>query len=137
MSYTKNNRERRNCSGFTLVEVLVGIAIFVIVMGAAFGAFVALIKLANASQANILAVELADEQFEIIRNMPYLSVGLTDGIPQGVLPQTQTLTRGGFTFTVTLIVRNENLSTSTVQASSKLIEVDVACPSCKSGFSPI
>jgi len=124
-------------SGFTLVEVLVGTAIFLIVAGAAYGAFVALIRLANESQANILAVELADEQFEIVRNMPYTNVGLTDGIPQGVLPQTQTLTRGGFTFTVTLVIRNQNLSTSTVQASTKLVEVDVVCSSCQGGFTPV
>jgi len=123
--------------GFTLAEVLVGTAIFLIVAGAAYGAFVSLLRLANASQANILAVELADEQFETIRNMPYTNVGLTNGIPQGVLPQTQTLARGGFTFIVTLIIRNENLSTSTVQASSKLIEVDVACTSCQGSFTPV
>lgn len=123
--------------GFSLVEVIVGTALFVIVAAAAYGAFVALIRLANESQANILAVELADEQFETIRNMPYVNVGLTNGIPLGVLPQTQTLVRGGFTFTVTLIIRNQNLSTSTVQASSKLVEVDVACASCQGGFAPV
>ena len=69
--------------------------------------------------------------------MPFVSIGLTDGIPHGVLPQNQTLVRGGFTFNVTLVVRNVNLSTSTVQASSKLIEVDVACPSCQTDFKPI
>jgi hypothetical protein len=50
---------------------------------AAYGAYVSLIRLANANQARILAVELADEQFEAIRNMPFVNVGLTDGIPQG------------------------------------------------------
>ena len=108
-----------------------------IVAGAAYGAFVALLRLANVSQANILAVELADEQFETISNMPYTNVGLTNGIPQGVLPQTQTLVRGGFTFTVTLVIRAQNLSTSTVQASVKIIEVDVACASCQGSFTPV
>jgi prepilin-type N-terminal cleavage/methylation domain-containing protein len=130
-------RDFRLFSGFTLIEVLIGTAIFLIVAGAAYGAFVALLRLANVSQANILAVELADEQFETIRNMPYTNVGLTNGIPQGVLPQTQTLVRGGFTFTVTLVIRAQNLSTSTVQASSKLIEVDVACTSCQGSFTPV
>ena len=135
MSYIKNDQKKTR--GFTLVEVLVGTAIFLIVAAAAYGGFVSLLQIANASQAHILAVELADEQFEIIRNMPYVNVGLTNGIPQGVLPQTQTLTRGGFTFTVTLVIRNQDLSTSTVQASTKLVEVDVACASCQQSFTPI
>ena len=108
-----------------------------IVAGAAYGAFIALLRLANASQANILAVELADEQFETIRNMPYTNVGLTTGIPQGVLPQTQTLLRGGFTFTVTLVIRNQDLVGQGVQASVKEIEVDVACASCQGSFTPV
>ena len=117
--------------GFTLVEVLVGTAIFLIVAMAFYSAFVSLIQLAGGIQARTLAVELADEQFEIVRNMPYTSVGLTNGIPVGILPQTQSLTRGGYTFTVNLTVRSINLSTSTVQASDKLVEVDVECPTCK------
>ena len=120
--------------GFTLVEVLVGTAVFLVVALAAYGAYVSIIRLANADQARILAVELADEQFEAIRNMPFVNVGLTDGIPLGVLPQNQTLVRGGFTFNVTLVVRNINLSTSTVQASSKTVEVDITCPSCQTNF---
>jgi prepilin-type N-terminal cleavage/methylation domain-containing protein len=131
MSFIKNN------SGFTLVEVLIGTAIFLIVAGAAYGAFVALLRLANVSQANILAVELADEQFETIRNMPYTNVGLTNGIPQGVLPQTQTLVRGGFTFTVTLVIRSQDLVGQGVQASVKQVEVDIACASCQGSFTPV
>jgi prepilin-type N-terminal cleavage/methylation domain-containing protein len=125
--------------GFTLVEVLVGTALFLVVAMAFYGAFTSLFQLASGSQARTLAVELADEQFEIVRNMPYINVGLTNDTietPYGVLPPTQTLTRGGYTFTVNLTVRNINLSTTTVQASDKLVEVDVECPACKD-FQPV
>jgi len=122
--------------GFSLIEVLVGTALFLIVAMAFYGAFTSLIQLAEGSQSRTAAVQLADEQFEIIRNMPYLSVGLTNGIPQGILPQTQTVTRGGSVFTVNLTVRNINLSSSTVQASDRLVEVNIACDLCKD-FQPI
>ncbi len=122
--------------GFTLIEVMVGVAIFLIVASAIYSSFVSITKLAKGSQARSLAVELADEQFEIIRNLPYSSIGLTNGIPQGVLPQNQTLNRGGMSFEVLLTVRNINLSTSTVQASDKLVEIEVNCPGC-SNFQPI
>ena len=46
--------------GFTLVEVLVGTAVFLVVSIAVYNAYVALIHLANANQARLLAVELAD-----------------------------------------------------------------------------
>ncbi|MFA6554394.1 MAG: carboxypeptidase regulatory-like domain-containing protein [Candidatus Paceibacterota bacterium] len=117
--------------GFSLVEVLVGSAIFLIVAMAVYGSFVSLLQLASGSQARTLATQLVAEQFEIIRNMPYVNVGLTTGIPLGVLPQTQTLTRGGMTFDVGLTIRNINLSTSSVQASSKLVEINVDCSNCK------
>ena len=47
--------------GFTLVEVLVGTSLFLIVAAAVYGTYASLLKLANANQAHILAVELADE----------------------------------------------------------------------------
>ena len=129
------NRESTK-KGFTLVEVLVGTAIFLIVAMAVFGAFTSLLQLASGAQSRTLAVELADEQFEIIRNMPYVSVGLNDGIPLGILPQTQTLVRGGYAFTVGLTIRNINLATSSLQASDKLVEISVTCPNCKD-FQPV
>ena len=122
--------------GFTLVEIIVGVAVFLIVVTAAYGAYSSLFQLTRTNQAKLLAVDLADEQLEIVRNMPYVNVGLTTGIPVGVLPQTQTLTRGGIPFTVGLTVRNLDLSTSTYQASSKLVEVTINCSTCKS-FIPI
>jgi len=48
--------------GFTLIEVLVGAAVFLVVAFAAYNAYVTLIRLANANQARLIAVELADEQ---------------------------------------------------------------------------
>ena len=58
-----------NKKGFSLIEVLIGTAVFLMVATAVYGVFVSLFKLAAANQANILAVELADEQFEIIRRL--------------------------------------------------------------------
>jgi len=117
--------------GFTLIEVLVGSAIFLIVAVAIYGSFTSLMKLANGNNARNLAVQLASEQFEIVRNMPYTKVGLETGIPQGILPRNQVLSRGGVDFDVLLTIRNVNLSTTTVQASSKLVEIEVDCPLCQ------
>ena len=119
------------------MEVLVGSALFLIVSVSAYSAFISILRLANASQSRIIAVQLADEQFEIVRNMPYVNVGLTNGIPLGVLPQTRTVNRGGFTYIVTLVIRNINLATSSIQSSSKMVEVDISCPECNPSFTPV
>lgn len=116
---------------FTLIEVVVGSALFLVVALAAYGAYTSLFQVAQLNQTKLLAIALADEQFEIIRNMPYANVGLTTGIPQGTLPRMQNITRGGVPFAVTLTIRNVNLATSTYQASSKLVEVAVSCETCK------
>ncbi len=122
--------------GFSLIEVMVGTAIFLIVAVAVYSSIVSITHLAQGSQARNLAVELAAEQLEIIRNLPYSSIGLTNGIPLGVLSQNQTLNRGGMSFNVLLTIRNINLSTTTVQASDKLVEVEVNCPGCRN-FQPV
>ena len=123
-------------NGFSLIEVVVGSALFLVIALAAYGAFTSLFQVVQLNQTKFLAIALADEQFEIIRNMPYSNVGLTTGIPQGTLPQTQTITRGSIPFTVTLTIRNVDLASSTYQASSKLVVVDIACSTCKN-FTPV
>lgn len=130
------NIDNKKATGFTLIEVLVGTFIFSIVAIAIYGSYTSLIRLANSSQARTGAVQLAAEQFEIIRNMPYSDIGLTNGIPLGILPQNQTLTRGGTDYNVLLTIRNVNLATSSVQASEKLVQIEVDCPSCIN-FEPV
>jgi len=132
--------------GFTLVEVVVGAAIFLIVALAAYSAYSSVFQLANSNQSRILAVGLADEQFEILRNMPYSNIGEVNGIPAGTIPQTQTLTRGGISFTVTTVIRNIDLPFDGIMGSTtnndlkpadnKLAQITVSCDSCK-GFQPV
>jgi prepilin-type N-terminal cleavage/methylation domain-containing protein len=132
LRYNKNiHRE-----GFSLIEIMVGSAIFLIVAIAAYQAYTSLLQVAQLNKAKLLAIDLADEQFEIIRNMPYANVGLTTGIPQGTLPQTRIVTRGNLAFTVNLTIRNVNLSSSTYQVSSRVVEVEITCDSCKD-FRPV
>ncbi len=129
----KKNYTRR---GFTLVEVIVGTAIFIIVATAVYSSFVVITKLARNNQARSIAVQLANEQFEIVRNLPYTDVGIKNAIPPGVLTKHQEIVRGGIVFNVLLTVRNINLATTTIQASDKLVEVEINCLECAS-FEPV
>src|ERR1700733_10128339 len=104
--------------GFTLIEAVIGTALFLIVALAVYQVYVAIFNLIDTNQVQVLAIDLANEQFEIARNMPYASVGTVDGLPAGVIPEMQEFTRGGIPFTVTTIVRSIALSLGSVNASS-------------------
>lgn len=131
--------------GFTMVETIVGIAVFLVISLALYQVYVSLFSVASASQYKILAISLANEQFEIIRNLPYSDVGEVSGIPNGKIPHSQQFVRGGITFTVITTIRNIDLPfdgtlggtpNDLSPADNKLAEVEVRCDTCK-GYIPI
>jgi len=133
--------------GFTLIETLVGAAVFLIVAIAAYGAYVGVFQLANLNQSRIIAVNLVDEQFEMIRNMPYSNIGILNGVPSGVLPASTTVVRGGVTFEVDYTIRDVDLpfggtfgsttNNDTSPADNKFIQISASCLSCQNNFTPI
>ena len=131
--------------GLTLVEVVVGVALFLVISMSVYGGFSSLYNVVQASHVKITATALVNEQFEIVRNLRYSDVGIDNAIPDGVLAHLQTLTRDGMSFLVTTTVRNiddafdgkigqspNDLS----PADYKLVEIEVSCDTCKN-FSPI
>lgn len=131
--------------GFTLVETLVGVALFLIIALASYQAYVSLFALISQNQYKILGLNLANEQFEIVRNLPYSDVGIQNGLPRGKVPHIQNLVRGGVSYVVTTTIRNVDQTfdgtlggtpNDISPADNKLVEVEVTCPTCKS-FSPI
>jgi len=74
-------------NGFTFIDVLVGTALLIIVMVGIFTGFQLLFRVLAQSQGRIIALALANEQIEIIRNLSYQDIGTQDGIPPGEIPQ--------------------------------------------------
>jgi prepilin-type N-terminal cleavage/methylation domain-containing protein len=136
-----NGRIRsEQAAGFTLVEVLVAAGLFVIISLSVYHAYVAVIRVTELSQSKIVATNLANEWFEISRNIPYSDLGVKGGIVPGNLPQNVAVTRGGITFDVTITVRNidrafdgtvDSEPPDTMPADNKLVEVIVSCDSCQ------
>lgn len=87
-------------SGFTLVEILVGIALLIIIFTGLFGIFQLGMKIISYSKAQTIAIALANEKIEEIRNLPYKDIGTVGGIPPGVISEILTLTRNKITFTI-------------------------------------
>src|SRR4051812_21682643 len=59
-----------NDAGFTLIEVLVAIAILTTVMTAATGFFINSIKTAGGQSSRQVAIYLADQQLEAVQSLP-------------------------------------------------------------------
>lgn len=131
--------------GFTLIESLVGVAVFVIIAVSVYQAYTATMNAVRVSRLKVTATALANEQFEIIRNLPYDDVGVTGSIPNGEIPHIQNLIRGGAEFVVETAIRNiDDPFDGTIggfpndlsPADYRLAESEISCPSC-SGFPPL
>lgn len=126
--------------GFTLVEVIFATVIFATVVISIYNGYAGLTSLISASRDKIAAADLLNEQFEIVRNMPFVNIGLVAGLPPGVLEPSSILTKDGRNFTVTRIVRNiddpfdgliDGNPKDFSPADYKMVEISVDCPNCK------
>ena len=131
--------KKMNVRGFTLIELTVAIAIFIIFAIGIYSTLSMVFKVVYQSRMKILETALLSEQLEIAHNLPYDSVGLVNGIPSGVLQHTQTITRDGANFTVITSVRNIDdpfdgtlggTPNDTAPADYKQVEISGICNSC-------
>jgi len=125
--------------GFTLVEVLVATAIFLLFSIGIYSSIVMVFKIVYQSRIRILETAVLSEELEVARNLPYDSVGIVNGIPDGVLSHQKTITRNGIIFDLTTSVRNiddpfdgilNGSPNDTAPADYKLVEVSAICENC-------
>lgn len=136
--YSKFLGSRGN-RGLSYVETVVSVAIFAAVSLMLYTTYSRVFIVARAAQARVNAIALADEQFEIARNLPFSQIGTVGGIPPGVMQHVQLLTKGGMVFVATTTVRNidqpfDGTAGGTPNdlspADNKLVEIDINCISC-------
>jgi len=131
-----HNFNSPNKLGFTLVEVLVSMAIFLLFAMAIYGGITFVFKIVYNSRVQILETSLISEQLEIIRNMDFADIGILQGVPAGVLPYSQIIERDGIPFTLITTVRNIDdpfdgtaggTPNDTSPADYKLVEISAIC----------
>lgn len=131
--------------GFTLIEVLIGSTVFLMIALSAYKAFGILMDAVLESQAKIAATEVANERFEIMRNLPYVDVGIVGGLPVGKLPRNVVVIRDNYSFNITTAVRSVDdpfdgtiggTPNDTAPADYKIADLDINCTNCKI-FTPL
>jgi prepilin-type N-terminal cleavage/methylation domain-containing protein len=132
--YSSNNK------GFTLIEVLVGTVIFVLVALSAYKAFGVLMDGVSVARAKVAATSIANEKFEIIRNLPYSDVGIVGGLPVGKIARNQTIVRDNYSFNIVTAIRSiDDPFDGTIggnpndlsPADYKMADLDISCSNCK------
>lgn len=95
-----NKIKFRKNKGISFIDVLVGTSLLTIVFLGIFGSYQLLLKIVNQNQIKIIATAVATQQIEIIKNLPYESVGLKGGFPEGDLEISTTTVRNSINFTI-------------------------------------
>lgn len=72
--------------GFTLIEAIVGIAIFTLLASGIMGAILALQQSVKVARERTELSSLVSADLELVRNLPYTQVGTINGNPSGSLP---------------------------------------------------
>lgn len=146
MKQTHNNflllppsRSSQTNSGFTLIEILIAIGLFLIIAFGIYFTYANLIQVIGRVRTHTLATSILNKEIEIIRNLPFDSVGLIGGSPPGVIAPSKDITYEGQQFTIDAFVRNiddpfdgklgQNPN-DTAPADYRLVEIKVDCSTC-------
>lgn len=130
---------RRKLNGFTLIEVVVATAVFLLFAIGVYGGLQLVFKIVYQSRLRILETSILSAELETVRNLPFEQVGISGGLPAGVLPHTKNVTRNGILFNITTTVRNVDDSfdgtiggnpNDTSPADYKLVEMAIICANC-------
>lgn len=132
--------------GVSLIEAVIATAIFAMLAIATYEAFGMAMRVVQTTRTVIAMTALGNEQIEIIRNIPFEDVGIEFGVPLGVIPHTQNITRGGTEYEVTTTIRNiddpfdgqigSTTNNDLSPADYKLVEVEIDCPGCSTTLGP-
>lgn len=129
--------------GFTLIEIVVAVAIFAIFAVGVYQGYAAIYSAIASARHKALATDLANAKFEIIKNLPYSNVGIVGGKPSGVITAVETVVRDRVTFTITTTIMNIDDPFDGISgggdifpADYKLVEINIDCLTCNN-FSPV
>lgn len=126
-------------SGFTLIEILIAIGLFLILSLGIYFTYANLLDVVGRTRMHTLATSVLNKEIEIVRNLPYDSVGIVGGSPPGQIAGSKTVGYEGQIFVINAYVRNIDdpfdgtiggSPNDTAPADHKLVEIRVDCQTC-------
>ncbi len=85
----KNTRKHKQ--GFSLIEIMVSMAILMLLFLGVYDLVLFTLRINADNQSYVIAINLANQKMEHIRNLPYDDVGTLTGSPAGVIPEYETV----------------------------------------------
>jgi hypothetical protein len=100
----RRHRTALRLAGFTVIEILISLSVLTIFFGAVTAIIQVILNTLGESRVRATAMEIAQQELEIINNLPYDSVGTEGGIPSGVINPQSTISRNGINYSITVSV---------------------------------
>ncbi len=127
-------RKGRSQAGLTLIDTIVGTALMLVVFLGISAAFQLTVDVVSNSKARAGAIALANERMEFLKSLSYSQIGVTGGIPSGIVPQLETVTLNGVDYTRrTLVYYSDDpddgsgvADTNAIIADYKTIRVEIS-----------
>jgi len=106
MKHSLQKKSWSSKKGFTLVEVIIDAFVITVIFGAVIGGFLVMLRATDSGKSRTVANALANEQMEYLRSLPYDNLSTANGtiLPQGTIPDTQTVIKGGVKLTLTTTI---------------------------------
>ena len=129
-------------AGTSFMDLIISIGIIALLFGGIYLVYFSIVSAVGNINVRTAATMAISQELETIRNLPYSSVGTTNGVPVGVIPQVQTMTINNHTFTLTTTIRNIDdpfdgtvaSGTDAAPADYKSVTVDATCPLCNNSL---
>ena len=125
--------------GTSLIDLLISMAIIAVLFGGIYLVYFSLITAIANISVRTAATSAIQAEIETVRNLPYAEVGTVGGVPAGIIPATQAVAVGNYSFALTTTVRNIDdpfdgtLGGSPPDAAPldyKLVAIQATCPLC-------